>query len=115
MVSFACWMAAYQGVSGAWVAQDRPPHAPQPVRFQQPEADGDEREQPTELSLSREPDGRLTAQSAAKGRGIGDCWSTKSWVWDGMRFALLDATVSPCRMFSAGGVPITLWRATLAR
>lgn len=33
--------------------------------------------------------------SFAKARGLGDCGSTASWVWDGKTFRLLDETVMP--------------------
>lgn len=106
---FDCWRAAYQEGSAAWLANDRPPHA-QPVRFEAPGEAADGNDTPTMLSLSRDAGGRLVAHSAAKGRGVGDCWSMRQWVWDGRRFALTEATVSPCAGFRAGGLPITLWR-----
>jgi hypothetical protein len=65
------------------------------------------------LTLGRDPAGRLIAQSAAKGRGVGDCWSTRTWAWDGRRFALTEATESPCTGFAAGGLAVTLRQAVL--
>lgn len=52
--------------------------------------------------------GRLT--SFAKGRGIGDCGSSESYVWDGAMFRLIEQRVmSECR----GSVNwLTVWRAT---
>lgn len=39
-----------------------------------------------------------------KGRGIGDCWSTAAWVWDGRNFVQSsDATTGMCRAIRAGG------------
>lgn len=52
--------------------------------------------------------GRLT--SYAKGRGIGDCGSSESYVWDGAMFRLVEQrAMSECR----GSVNwLTVWRAT---
>jgi len=112
LVLFSCWMAAYNAGSGAWVANDRPPHAPVPARFQQPGSPGrDELEWPTFPSLEAAAGAALSLHSAAKGRGIGDCYSAYRWVWDGRRFALVEATVSPCQGYTGGGLPMQLWRA----
>jgi len=112
LVVFECWLAAYNAGSGAWLASDRPPHAPVRARFQQAGAPSkDEEAQPTFPTFEGKAGGGLTVHSAAKGRGVGDCYSVDRWVWDGKRFALLEATVSPCEAFTAGGLPMTLWRA----
>lgn len=48
-----------------------------------------------------------TITSAQKGRGLGDCWAHKEWVWDGRRFVLTEvATTGMCRLVAAGGA----WR-----
>ncbi|GGY69790.1 DUF1176 domain-containing protein [Pseudoduganella albidiflava] len=45
--------------------------------------------------------------SAQKGRGMGDCWATREWVWDGRRFVLTESTTSGmCRLVAPGGA----WR-----
>jgi hypothetical protein len=50
-----------------------------------------------------------TITSHAKGRGIGDCGSSESWLWDGAAFRLTSATaMSECRG-SLHWIP--LWRA----
>lgn len=48
--------------------------------------------------------------SSAKGRGLGDCGSSQSWVWDGSRFRMIEARVlGECR----GSVNwLTVFRAT---
>ena len=47
--------------------------------------------------------------SYSKGRGLGDCGSSESWVWDGSMFRLTDATVmGECRG-SVDWIPV--WRA----
>ena len=43
--------------------------------------------------------------SAQKGRGIGDCWSTNEWIWNGQRFIqTLDRWSGMCKGLAAGGV-----------
>lgn len=112
LVVFDCWLAAYNAGSGAWVASDRPPHAPVPARFQQPgPSPQDEVERPTFLSLEVRAGAALAAHSSAKGRGLGDCVSVGEWLWDGQRFALVEASVSPCQGYTGGGLPMRLWRA----
>lgn len=40
----------------------------------------------------------MVLSSSAKGRGLGDCGSSQSWVWDGSRFRMIEARVlSECR------------------
>lgn len=53
--------------------------------------------------------GTQTITSYAKGRGIGDCGSSESWVWDGAMFRLTAATMmGECRG-SLDWIPV--WRA----
>lgn len=86
LASAPCWMAAYNFGVGYWVVQDKPPYRPVLVT----------------ASGSEYNDGRIYA--AHKGRGIGDCWSTDDWVWDGTRFVhTLSSTTGMCRMVAAGG------------
>lgn len=43
--------------------------------------------------------------SAQKGRGIGDCWSTNEWIWNGQHFIqTLDRWSGMCKGLAAGGV-----------
>jgi Protein of unknown function (DUF1176) len=52
-----------------------------------------------------------TIDSHAKGRGIGDCGMSSSFVWNGSRFALASqAVMSACRL-RMGFIPV--WRATV--
>ena len=48
--------------------------------------------------------------SSSKGRGLGDCGSSQSWVWDGSRFRMIEArTLGECR----GSINwLTVFRAT---
>ena len=103
MVTRLCWQAAYQSGRAAWVANSAPPYNPQPVQF--PAVDGKDVESPTGLELLA--DG--TAVSAAKGRGMGDCWETFTWAWTGQRFELMQSfATAMCRQIP-GGVPLRLW------
>ncbi|RYY28190.1 MAG: DUF1176 domain-containing protein [Sphingomonadales bacterium] len=54
----------------------------------------------------------MVLTSSQKGRGIGDCGSSQSWVWDGSRFRMIEARVlGECR----GSVNwLTVFRATPA-
>lgn len=46
-----------------------------------------------------------TVSSAQKGRGIGDCWATGEWIWNGQRFIqTLDRWSGMCKGLEAGGV-----------
>ncbi|HCA3435456.1 TPA: DUF1176 domain-containing protein, partial [Salmonella enterica subsp. enterica serovar Ball] len=39
-----------------------------------------------------------------KGRGLGDCWGSASWVWDGETFRKSrEATTGMCRYLRLGG------------
>ncbi len=43
--------------------------------------------------------------SAQKGRGIGDCWASEEWVWDGKSFVhTKDMWTGMCKGLAAGGV-----------
>jgi hypothetical protein len=86
LATVQCWMAAYNMGHGFWVVQASPPYRPVLV---------------TAMG-SDHSDGRIYANH--KGRGIGDCWSTDEWVWDGARFVhVASATTGLCRMVAAGG------------
>lgn len=86
LVSTPCWLAAYNFGSGAWVVQDRPPYQATLVTD----------------SASDASDGEITASH--KGRGLGDCWSSESWVWDGQRFVRTGAhSTGQCKLITAGG------------
>lgn len=119
LVSLDCWRAAYNAGAAVWIGRSTPPHALQEVGFAAlPQDEPPPRRwgwfnQPTGLSLERTPDGLLRAHAAAKGRGIGDCWSTSEWVWTGQHFALTAANDAVCRLFTPGGTAFTLWRAAV--
>lgn len=86
LVSHACWMAAYNTGDGYWLVDAKPPYAAVPVT----------------TSATDYADGVIS--SAQKGRGIGDCFSSATWTWDGRAFAQTSAaTTGMCRQIAAGG------------
>ena len=86
LVSARCWRGAYNEGHGYWVANRKPPFAPQLVT-----QSGTDYEQ-----------GVIGA--AHKGRGIGDCWGHDEWVWNGSRFVhTASGTTGMCRGIAAGG------------
>lgn len=86
LVSVQCWLAAYNVGSGYWVVNDKPPYAPTLV---------------TTMG-SDYSNGEIS--SAQKGRGLGDCWSTNSWSWNGKAFVHTAAsTTGQCKLVAAGG------------
>jgi len=86
LVSSQCWLAAYNFGSGYWVVNDKPPFQPVLVT----------------TSASDASEGRL--HESHKGRGLGDCFSSRSWTWDGRQFRLASvSTTGMCRLMAAGG------------
>jgi hypothetical protein len=86
LVSTRCWLAAYNFGYGHWIVNDKPPFQPQLV---------------TTLA-SDEGSNQLT--SSQKGRGLGDCWSSDEWSWNGQRFVHTHSSTSGmCRLMAAGG------------
>lgn len=86
LVSHACWMAAYNTGDGYWVVDAKPPYTAVLVT----------------TSATDYADGVIS--SAQKGRGIGDCFSSATWTWDGRAFAQTSAaTTGMCRQIAAGG------------
>jgi hypothetical protein len=86
LLSLGCGMGAYNYSSLLWIANDKPPYAPVSL-----EANGE----------FDEKDGSVTA--GFKGRGIGDCWSSETWHFDGKGFVRTAATGDGmCRGFPGG-------------
>jgi len=86
LASTLCWLAAYNGGSGYWVINERPPFNPDLVTD----------------SGSEYGDGSI--YTSQKGRGMGDCWSSDSWTWDGNQFVQTEASSSGmCRLMAPGG------------
>ncbi|MBB3224507.1 DUF1176 domain-containing protein [Pseudoduganella umbonata] len=86
LVHARCWLGAYNEGTGYWVANKAAPFKPELVT----------------TSGSDYTAGTIT--SAQKGRGLGDCWASEEWVWDGRRFARTkEATSGMCKLVEAGG------------
>jgi hypothetical protein len=86
LASARCWLAAYNAGSGYWVVNAAPPHAPRLVTS----------------SGTDYADGVISA--ASKGRGLGDCWSSETWTWDGRQFVhTSDGTTGMCKLVAPGG------------
>lgn len=85
LVSARCWRAVYNEGIAYWVVDARPPYRPALVT--------------TDGSLYAH--GRI--EGVHKGRGRGDCWDLREWVWDGEAFVGGDAsTTGLCREFPGG-------------
>ncbi|GAB2887768.1 DUF1176 domain-containing protein [Uliginosibacterium flavum] len=86
LLSVPCSVGAYNSTALNWIINDRAPTKPEAL-----ETDGD---------FDAET-GRIN--SAMKGRGIGDCWSTNTWQFDGKVFALTEQSGDGmCRGFPGG-------------
>ena len=86
LASHPCWTAAYNSGSGYWLINNDKPNKPKLIT----------------LSGSDYSNGEV--YSAYKGRGIGDCWSSKSWVWNGKTFVKTsEFSTGLCRLIEAGG------------
>lgn len=86
LLSLSCGMGAYNGSSLLWRAKDRPPFVPQLL-----DIDGD-----FDPSTG-------TVHSSMKIRGIGDCWSVRTWQFTRQGFVLVaDTADGLCRGFSGG-------------
>ncbi|HEX8603807.1 MAG TPA: DUF1176 domain-containing protein, partial [Pseudoduganella sp.] len=86
LVQVPCWTGAYNEGAAYWVANQAAPFKPALV------------------TTGASDYAAGTISSAHKGRGLGDCWASEEWVWDGKRFArTLEATTGMCRLVEAGG------------
>ena len=82
-----CWRAAYNEGYGAWVL------------------DQSLIGKATFVTEHASDFGSGLMSSAQKGRGIGDCWSSDEWVWDGQKFVhTKDMWTGMCKGLAAGGV-----------
>ncbi len=87
LVSTPCWTAAYNFGEGYWVIDNAPPFRPVLV---------------TESGSADYADGSISASQ--KGRGLGDCWSSDAWTWDGKEFIHTSAaTTGMCKLLAPGG------------
>ena len=87
LVRSFCWLAAYNGGSGYWVVNKMPPIKAKLI------TDSGTGFYQGEISESH------------KGRGLGDCFSSKSWQFDGHDFVLAsELSTGLCRGVAAGGI-----------
>lgn len=86
LIKTVCWRGAYNEGYAMWLVDNALKSKPSAVTY----------------NASDYFDG--TILSSHKGRGLGDCYSLKSWVWNGKQFALnADYTTGKCRGIAAGG------------
>lgn len=85
LVSTRCWLAAYNAGSGYWIVNDTPPYRPELVTSDASDFD----------------DGNLI--STQKARGLGDCWGSEQWTWNGTGFVQTAASSTGlCKGFAGG-------------
>ncbi len=85
LVSTRCWLAAYNAGSGYWIVNDIAPYRPELV-----------------TSVATDFDNR-TLISAQKARGLGDCWGSEQWTWDGTAFVQTAvSSTGLCKGFAGG-------------
>lgn len=91
LASKLCWTAAYNMGTAYWVINKQAPYTPQLIT--------------TDASDYYVDDNHVaTIHTAQKGRGIGDCWSVESHVWNGKTFVPnYKAHTGACRAIAAGG------------
>lgn len=86
LASIKCWQGAYNTGYAYWVINDKPPYLPILVT-----------ENGTDFTKSS-----ITASH--KGRGIGDCWYSESWTWDGKTFVKTESlSTGMCKAVAVGG------------
>ncbi|WP_437887406.1 DUF1176 domain-containing protein [Phytobacter sp. V91] len=86
LISALCWRAAYNEGYGFWVTDSKMQATPVLVTD----------------SASDYSDGLISL--GQRGRGIGDCWASSEWVWDGKAFARSSqSSTGMCRYIRAGG------------
>ncbi|CAI2084251.1 DUF1176 domain-containing protein [Serratia fonticola] len=86
LITAVCWRAAYNEGYGYWVIDSA---------LKQP---------PVLVTNSGSGYDEGIISMGQKGRGLGDCWATASWVWDGTAFRQSnEATTGLCRLIHAGG------------
>lgn len=86
LIAALCWRGAYNEGYGYWLIDTSLQGKPELITD----------------SGSNYSDGVIA--KAQKGRGIGDCWSSADWVWNGKDFVQSSvATTGMCRAIRAGG------------
>ncbi|MGI3092811.1 DUF1176 domain-containing protein [Vibrio diabolicus] len=87
LIEASCWMAAYNYGSSYWLL-----------------GEGDAAV-PKRLNISGNDYSDGIVSSAHKGRGLGDCWSFESWLFDGKQMVRASyGNTGLCRGIAAGGI-----------
>ena len=87
LLGYACSVGAYNYSGVFWAVNNQPPYVPTLLNVAGDAFD------PSDGSISE----------VMKGRGVGDCIYTQSWVYDGQQFVLANRTWdSMCRGFAGG-------------
>lgn len=119
LVLISCGSGAYNFSSTAYIGefhrgteQEDQKWSFEPAKFDIPPAWGGDGRTPLLVNASWQDKDQILS-SFAKGRGLGDCGNSESYVWDGSMFRLIEATsMNECR----GGYEwITTWRAQYAK
>lgn len=91
LASKLCWTAAYNMGTAYWVINKQAPYNPKLITTEA-----------TDYFVDKNK--VATIHAAHKGRGIGDCWSFESHIWNGETFVLSsDGHTGACRAITAGG------------
>lgn len=86
LVSVPCWYAAYNHGDAYFVIQN------------------DMKADPVMVTDSATDYEKGEIFFSMKGRGLGDCWQTQSWVWDGKAFVIQGVNnTGRCQLIRAGG------------
>jgi hypothetical protein len=89
IVMHTCWMGAYNYADLTVMIHRKPPYAPTVVNNE----------------AGNYINGML--EMSSKGRGLGDCWHMKQWVFDGKKFRLsADYDTGLCRGLTGGIAPM---------
>ena len=85
LVSTRCWLAAYNAGSGYWIVNDTAPYRPELVTADATDFD------------------KGTLMSTQKARGLGDCWGSEQWTWNGTGFVqTASSSTGQCKGFAGG-------------
>lgn len=86
LASTLCWSGAYNNSYGYWVIDDS-------VAFN-----------PMLVTTLGSDFNNCTISATHKGRGLGDCWSSDEWTWDGRQFVhTASSSTGMCRLLAPGG------------
>jgi hypothetical protein len=107
LVAISCVSGAYQSSFALFVITDGRV-APAPFDYP-PETDAEAKDAVPELAEPEWDPAAAALASHAKGRGLGDCGTDQSWVWDGARFRMTEyKALETCRL---SGSWLTRYRA----